>query len=99
MAVDYTKLNQTIAALTTQVAKTEGTEESAVALIKSFQTEVIKAVAAALEANDAADQGTIDEATAAIEGVGARYIESADKLGAAVAASPSSGGSSSGPTT
>lgn len=86
MAVDMTKLNATIAALTTQVQKTEGTEESAGALIAGFSQAIQQAVAAALTADDAADNGSIEAANAAISEVTARFAAADDKLGAAIAA-------------
>lgn len=86
MAVDMTKLNATITALTAQVQKTEGTEESAGALIAGFSQAIQQAVAAALTADDAADNGSIEAANAAISEVTARFAAADDKLGAAIAA-------------
>jgi hypothetical protein len=86
MAVDMTKLNATIATLTAQVQKTEGTEESAGALIAGFSQAIQQAVAAALTADDAADNGSIEAANAAISEVTARFAAADDKLGAAIAA-------------
>jgi hypothetical protein len=85
---DFSTLNAAIAALTTQVAATEGTEGSAVALINGFSAQVQTAVAAALAADDAADQGSIQAANQAITDVTARFNASAAALGAAVAANP-----------
>ncbi len=86
MAINMTELNNTIAALTAQVEKTEGTEDSATALIAGFSAAITKAVTDALVADDAADQGSVDAAKIAIDSVTARFSASSDKLGAAVAA-------------
>ncbi len=86
MPADTTALNAAVAALTTQVAKTEGTEASAKALITGFSVAITKAVTDALTADNAADQASIDAANAAIATVTARFQASADDLGAAVAA-------------
>jgi len=86
MAVDLTALNASIAALTAEVARTEGTEDSAGKLISGFSAAIAKAVADALAADDAADQGSIDAANQAIADVTARFVAADDKLGAAVAA-------------
>ncbi len=77
-----------LSALTAQVAETEGIEASAVALIQGFSTKIQEAVAAALAADDAADQGSIDAANAAIAEVTARFKASAGALGAAVTSIP-----------
>ena len=85
---DVQALNAAIAALTTQVAATEGTEDSAAALIAGFAAQVTKAVTDALTADNAADQTSIDAANAAIASVTTRFNASAEKLGAAVVANP-----------
>lgn len=89
--VNTAQLNQAIADLTAQVAKTEGTEASAGALIAGFSAQVAAAVQAALAADDAADQGSIDAANQAISAVTARFAAADDKLGAAVASNPGPG--------
>ena len=66
MPADTTALNAAVAALTTQVAKTEGTEASAKALITGFSVAITKAVTDALTADEAATQTSIDAANAAI---------------------------------
>ncbi len=86
MPADTTALNAAITALTTQVAQTEGTEDSAVALIQGVSVAITKAVTDALAADNVADQGSIDAANAAIATVTARFTASAKKLGDAVAA-------------
>jgi len=86
MAVNLAALNATITALTAEVARTEGTEDSAGKLISGFSAAVAKAVTDALAADDAADQGSIDAANQAIADVTARFVAADDKLGAAVAA-------------
>ena len=54
MPVDLTALNASIGALTTEVSRTEGTEESAGVLIRGFAAAVTKAVTDALTADAAA---------------------------------------------
>ena len=88
MAVDFTALNATITSLTAEVARTEGTEDSAGVLIAGFAAAVTKAVTDALTADNAANQTTIDAANKAIADVTARFSAADDKLGAAVAANP-----------
>jgi hypothetical protein len=88
MAVNLASLNATITALTAEVARTEGTEDSAGKLISGFSASVAKAVTDALAADDAADQGSIDAANQAIADVTARFVAADDKLGAAIAANP-----------
>jgi hypothetical protein len=83
---DFTALNNQIATLTAQVAKTEGTEASAGLLIAGFSAAVQKAVSDALTADDAADTGSINAAAQAITDVTSRFAAADDKLGAAVAA-------------
>lgn len=85
---DFTKFQAAIDALKAQVAATVGVEASAVALITGFAETVKKAVADALTANDAADQSSIDDAMAAIDGATTAFADSQNKLGAAVAANP-----------
>jgi rhamnogalacturonyl hydrolase YesR len=84
--VDVTALNTQIATLTDQVARTEGTEASAGALIAGFSAAIQKAVTDALVADDAADNGSVQAATQAITAVTGRFAAADDKLGAAVAA-------------
>ncbi len=88
MATSFDTLNAAVAALTTQVAATEGTEASAVTLIQGFSTAINDAVSAALAADDAADAGSIQAASDAIAAVTARFTASAGALGAAVASVP-----------
>jgi hypothetical protein len=78
------ELNAAIAALTTQVASTEGTEASAEALIRGFAEQITAAVTAALTADNNADQASIDAANAAIAEVTARFATSAGKLATAI---------------
>jgi hypothetical protein len=86
--VDLTALNQTITDLTAQVAKTEGTEESAGLLIAEFAAAIKTAVADALNADAAANAASVTAATDAISAVQARFAAADDKLGAAIAANP-----------
>jgi hypothetical protein len=88
MPVDLTGLNATITALTAEVARTEGTEDSAGKLITGFSAAIAKAVTDALTADAAANQTSIDAANKAIADVTARFVAADDKLGAAVAANP-----------
>jgi hypothetical protein len=90
MAVNLAALNATITALTAEVARTEGTEESAGKLISGFSAAVAKAVTDALAADDAADQGSIDAAGQAIADVTARFVAADDKLGQAITANSGS---------
>ncbi len=88
MAADFSALQAKIDALTAQVAATEGVEASAKAALTGIlanQAQAIKdAVTAALTADDAADQGSIDAVTAAIDPVVARFAASAADLAGAV---------------
>ena len=88
MPADFSALEAAVAALTTQVAVTEGTEGSAAELINGFAAQVSAAVTTALTADNAADANSIAAANAAIAGVTARFNASAAALGAAVAANP-----------
>src|SRR5689334_10086947 len=91
MAADFTKLQTTIDALTAQVKATQGVEASAKALILGQADATKTAVAAALQADDAADQGSIDAANAAIDGVTSQFAASAADLGSAIPANPGPG--------
>lgn len=82
---NFAELAAAVAALSEQVAATEGTEASAVALINGFATQVTTAVEAALTADNAADDASIVAAKDAIAAVTARFNASAAVLGAAVA--------------
>jgi enolase len=83
---DFQTLNAAITALTTQVAATETVEGSAAALLVGQAAAIQKEVDNALTADDAADQGSIQAANAAIAAVQARFTASANTLGAAVVA-------------
>lgn len=89
MPVDLTALNATITALTAEVARTEGTEDSAGKLISGFSAAVTAAVTTALQQDAAANQTSIDAANKAISDVTARFVAADDKLGQAIAANPS----------
>lgn len=82
---NFDSLAAAVAALSAQVAATEGTEASAVTLINGFATAVAAAVTEALTADNAADDASIAAAKQAIEEVTARFNASAATLGAAVA--------------
>lgn len=86
MPVDLSTLNQTITALTAEVARTEGTEDSAAALINGFSAAIKSAVDAALTADAAANAASITAANQAIADVTARFVAADDKLGAAIVA-------------
>jgi len=88
MPVDLTALNATITALTAEVARTEGTEDSAGKLIAGFSAAVTKAVTDALNADAAANAQSVAAANQAIADVTARFAAADDKLGAAIAANP-----------
>lgn len=88
MPVDLTQLNATIANLTAEVARTEGTEDSAGVLIAGFAKAISTAVAAALTADAAANATSVAAAQKAIDDVTARFAAADDKLGAAVIANP-----------
>jgi len=81
---DFASLNAALAALTAQVEETEGVAESAAALIAGFATAVQDAVAAALTADNSADDATLAAAAAAISTVAERFGASAAALGEAV---------------
>lgn len=84
--VDLTALNKSIEDLTTEVTRTEGTEESAGTLISGFSAAITKAVTDALTTDAAANDASIAAANKAIADVTARFVAADDKLGAAVAA-------------
>lgn len=83
---DFTNLQAKIDELVAQITKNVTVEGSATDLINGFAAAVTKAVTDALTADNAADQGSIDVAVAAIEGVRASAVDSADRLGAAIVA-------------
>lgn len=88
MPADYSALNAAVQANVDQATATEGTEASAIVVLQGFAAQIIKAVSDALAADNAADQGSIDAAVAAVNTVTARYTASGAALGAAIAALP-----------
>ena len=90
---DFTALQGAINALTVQATQTVGTEDSAEVVINGFSAQVSTAVAAALADDDAADQGSIQAAQAAIATVTRQFTDSSAKLGAAISANPGTPGS------
>ena len=74
-----------LSSLIAAVDKSVGVKASAVALINGIAGKISEAVAAALAADDAADQGSIDAANAAIAAEVSRLTGSADELAAAIA--------------
>lgn len=84
--MDLTLLNAAIERARAQAEKTAGTEDSAAVIIAAIREQVIAAVTAALTADAAANQGSIDIATKAINDTMDVIAEHDDKLGAAIAA-------------
>lgn len=72
-------------ALIAQVDRSIGIKASAKTLIEGIAGQITTAVTTALEADDAADQGTVDSVNAAIASVVAAAQQSDDELAAAVA--------------
>jgi len=85
---DFSSLDAATTALADQVSSTETGEASAVAFINGIASQIQAAVTAALTADNAADQNSINAANAAIAGVTARLNSSAAILAAALAAGP-----------
>jgi hypothetical protein len=73
-------------ALVAEVAEMDTLVTSVVALLAGQAEAISKAVADALAADDAADQGSIDAAQVAIDGAVASFKAQGAKLAAAVAA-------------
>jgi len=88
MPVDFTALNKAVADAVAQVDVTKGVDASAEKLITSFGAAVTKAVADALTQDAAANQTSIDAATAAIAQTTSAFAASSAALGAAVASNP-----------
>lgn len=86
MAADFSGLQQVIADLTAQAAQNTSLEGSATGIINGFATAITEAVSKALAADDAADQGSIDAAKAAIATVKDQFVASAAPLSAAITA-------------
>jgi hypothetical protein len=86
MPADFSNLQTAIDDLVAQATKTTTTEGSAKLLIISLASQITTAVTAALTADRAANQTSIDAATTAIKTVKDQYLASADDLGAAIVA-------------
>lgn len=86
MPANFTNLQAEIAAMLTAVTDTETVGDAAIAIINNTAAAIQAAVVAALTADDAADQGSIDAAVTAIGESRARLVAEKDKLGAAVTA-------------
>jgi hypothetical protein len=86
MIVPFTDLDAAVRDLETAVAENETVDESAITLISGFSDVVKTAVTEALQDDDAADEGSIQAAQAAIASATARMTASSAKLGAAVVA-------------
>lgn len=80
-----------LTALTAAVDRSVGLKASAATLIHEFANKIQEAVAAALAADDAADQGSIDAANAAIKEVESKLNLGSDQLAAALASHPAPG--------
>lgn len=76
------------AALEAAVTNAEGVEASVIAFIQGFSAQIQKAVADALAADAAANQGSVDAANAAIAAVTTRVTALAGNLGAAINTPP-----------
>lgn len=70
------------------VQNARGVMASATTLISTLGTRIQAAVTAALEADDAADQGSVDAAMAAIRGETTALTADAQALAAAISANP-----------
>jgi hypothetical protein len=81
-------INIDLSGLTAQLAKTKGVNASVKAFIQKILGDTAKAVADALAADDAADQGSIDAANAAIAAVTAEYAGESDALASAIVTNP-----------
>ncbi len=79
-------VNIDLTGLTAAVTKVKGVNASVKEFLAQIETRVQKAVADALAADDAADQGSVDAANAAISSVVADLSAEADSLGAAIVA-------------
>lgn len=84
--VDYTALNAAVEAATAAVTKVETVGGSAVELITQFSSLLLAEVTKALDADNLADQNTINAVTEVFNTVTARAVASSDKLAAAVLA-------------
>lgn len=81
-------LTASIDALKAEVARTRGVHDSAVALITGIAARVEAAVIAAVEADDAADEGTLTAVREAFAAENAALAASTDALANAVSANP-----------
>ncbi len=86
MAANFAALQKAVDDAVAQATASETTDASAVALLNGQADAIKKAVTDALTADDAADQGSIDAATAAITNVNARFTAANNNLGTAVTA-------------
>lgn len=77
-----------LTALIAAVEHSVGVKASATTLINGFADKVKTAVTAALEADENADQASIDAAQAAIDKVTADTLASDDALAAAISSNP-----------
>lgn len=84
MPVNIDALNQAITNLQTEVDHTRTVEASAVALFNGFADRIKQAVTDALTVDAAANQGSIDAATNAVDQVTSQFNAAANDLGLAV---------------
>lgn len=80
--------NIDLTALIAEVDRAKGIQASAVALIKGFGAKIAEAVTAALVADDAADQGSVDAAVAAINAKVVELSASSTELSDALTTNP-----------
>jgi len=85
---DFSKLDASTAGLVQDVTSAVGTMNSAVEFINGLAARITAAVTVALEADNAADQTSINAAVAAIEAERAKAVAAASQLAAAITANP-----------
>lgn len=86
MASDFSSLTASIVDLQSKVTAATTTDAGATAFINGSAAQMKKAVTDALTADDAADQGSIQVATAAIDAVAQAQLASSKALGDAIVA-------------
>ena len=83
---DVSGLNQAVTDLVGQVTSSVGVENSATTLINGFEAIAAQKIADALKADNAADQGSIDAAVAALAEAKQAMLNSSGPLAAAITA-------------
>jgi len=86
MPADFTNLNTSLTALTDEVTATEAGNASTIVFIQGVGQRMSEAVTAALTADAAANQTTIDAANAAITDLTNRLVATASTVTTALAA-------------